>query len=184
MPGTFQQGQDVRLCRLLRPCIPFPRGLGRQPVFSLAACPEVFRCRFRNGHRLSLRCRNIIVVCLRSFLRVDFLCHNSRMKMGNGALPPLPGWILRMKKGVLFALLVGGMDHDLRRADDVHVHFMRIWKRTARSWPADGRFQDVRVVRVIHPIHRLESMPVENSPSTIVCSGIPTTGTMRLPLKR
>lgn len=123
MPGTFQQGQDVRLCRLLRPCIPFPRGLGRQPVFSLAACPEVFRCRFRNGHRLSLRCRNIIVVCLRSFLRVDFLCHNSRMKMGNGALPPLPGWILRMKKGVLFALLVGGMDHDLRRADDVHVHF-------------------------------------------------------------
>lgn len=45
------------------------------------------------------------------------------MKMGNGALPPLPGWILRMKKGVLFALLVGGMDHDLRRADDVHVHF-------------------------------------------------------------
>ena len=105
--------------------------------------------------------------------------------MGNGALPPLPGWILRMKKGVLFALLVGGMDHDLRRADDVHVHFhAHLEKEQLGVGLQTVDFQDVRVVRVSTPIHRLESMPVENSPSTIVCSGIPTTGTMRLPLKR
>lgn len=123
MPGTFSTGTG---CEALSSP---PTLHSLSPRSWPAACLQSrrlsrgFRCRFRNGHRLSLRCRNIIVVCLRSFLRVDFLCHNSRMKMGNGALPPLPGWILRMKKGVLFALLVGGMDHDLRRADDVHVHF-------------------------------------------------------------
>ena len=72
--------------------------------------------------------------------------------MGNGALPPLPGWILRMKKGVLFALLVGGMDHDLRRADDVHVHFhAHLEKEQLGVGLQTVDFQDVRVVRVIHP---------------------------------
>ena len=70
--------------------------------------------------------------------------------MGNGALPPLPGWILRMKKGVLFALLVGGMDHDLRRADDVHVHFhAHLEKEQLGVGLQTVDFQDVRVAASI-----------------------------------
>ena len=99
--------------------------------------------------------------------------------MGNGALPPLPGWILRMKKGVLFALLVGGMDHDLRRADDVHVHFHAHLEKEQLG--VGLQTVDFQAKYPVLPYWRL---PVENSPSTIVCSGIPTTGTMRLPLKR
>ena len=76
----------LSLIHIFRPCIPFPRGLGRQPVFSLAACPEVFRCRFRNGHRLSLRCRNIIVVRLQANSELFFF--QMRMKMDVNIVRP------------------------------------------------------------------------------------------------
>lgn len=90
-----------------------------------------------------------------------------------------------MKKGVLFALFVGGMHHDLCGTDNVHVHFHAHLKKEQFGVGLQPvNFQNIRIVGIIHPIQRLESIPVENSPSTIVCSGIPTIGIILLPLKR
>lgn len=52
-----------------------------------------------------------------------------------------------MKKGVLFALFVGGMYHDLRGTDNVHVHFhAHLEKEQFGVGLQPVNFQNIRIV--------------------------------------
>lgn len=57
-----------------------------------------------------------------------------------------------MKKGVLFALFVGGMHHDLRGTDNVHVHFHAYLEKEQFGVGLQPvNFQNIRIVGIIHP---------------------------------
>lgn len=176
--GNFSTGTGDVFCRSpLDPSIIYslPRsGLSSAACLSPAACPEVFHAGLpERAPPEPLRCRNIIIACLREFpLRMIFLPWPVD-ESGNG-VTCLPGWIHYNEERCVISFSCRRMDHDsCQGGRHVVVHYA--------AWCAEQLGVSLQTVSIF----RMSVLPAPPlSPSswspcrwrtadTIVCLGIP-----------